>query len=58
MEITIEIDGRKFRPLEIGGNWAKSQFEYFHAGLNEWRRVNNWDRRAQLFDRLFAPVEG
>lgn len=54
MQQIIEIDGRKFRPTEIGGNWAKSQFEYFHDGIGEWRRVNNWDRRAQLFGLLFA----
>lgn len=54
MEQVIEIEGRKFRPLVVGGNWAKSQFEYYHSGLNEWRLVNNWSRRESLFNLLFA----
>ena len=45
----IEIDGRKYRALALADRWAKSEFEYFHEGRNEWRRVNNWDRRERLF---------
>lgn len=55
MEKIIEIEGRKFRPVLIGENWAKSEFEYFHAGREEWRRVNNWDRREKLFSE-FSPA--
>lgn len=54
MEQVIEIEGRKYRPSVIGGNWAKSQFEYFNEKLNEWRAVINWTRREQLFTLLFA----
>lgn len=54
MEQVIELNGRRYRPSIIGGNWAKSQFEYFSAAANEWRSVINWNRREQLFNLLFA----
>ena len=49
MEKVIEIEGRKYRAASLADGWAKSEFEYFHLGRNEWRRVNNWDRREKLF---------
>lgn len=54
MEQVIEIEGRKYRPSVIGGNWAKSQFEYFNEKPDAWRTVINWNRREQLFNLLFA----
>lgn len=54
MAAQIEIEGRKFRVAVLADRWAKSQFEYFHAGRNEWRLVNNWDRREKLFSLFVA----